>query len=163
MNAYRTALTLFVLTTGLLMTDAHAGKKSKNAPVIPPATNAAEFEKLAADIRGGLTGGGRFEYVPASQERTLRDQLDVIASLLAKGDPKALDDADKVALFNAQEQVNGILTEYDGNRLICQSRSRTGSNRRETVCQTYAELRAARDAAERMIRDANNQQLPKGG
>lgn len=163
MNAFRTALTLAVLIAGLLSPNAHAGKKDKDVPVIPPATNAAEFETLAADIRKGLDGGGRFEYVPASQERSLLDQLDTIATLLAKGDPKTLEDADKVALFNAQELANGILTKYDGNRLICQSRQRTGSNRRETVCQTYAELRAAHDAAERMVRDANNQQLPKGG
>lgn len=154
---------MFVAVAGALCASpADARKKDQDVPVIPPATNAVEFEKLAADIRSGLGSDGRYQYVPPSQERTLLDDLDTISELLAKGDPNSLGEEDKLALFNAQERANGILTKYDGDRKICQIRNRTGSNRRETVCMTYAEQRAAQDAAERMIRAANNQDLPKG-
>lgn len=156
------ALLMLVLIGTFGIGTADARKKDKEVPLIPTVTTAEGFAALAADIRNGMSAGGRFEYVPASQERILLKQLDTIGSLLEKGARAELSDEDKVALFNAQEQANGILMKYDGNREICSIRNRTGSNRRETICTTYAEQRAAQIAAERMVRDMQNQDLPKG-
>jgi len=148
---------------GLLSADPALAKRQKDAPAIPPATTATEFDALATDIRNGLGTGGRYAYVPEAKERELLKHLDLITKLLSQGDPKLLADDDKIALFNAQEAANGILTQYDGNRKICQRTMRTGTHRYETICMTYAEQRASQDAAERMVNEANNQNLPKGG
>lgn len=154
---------LLLTIGGLLSADPALAKRQKDLPAIPQATTSSEFEALATDIRNGLGTGGRYAYVPEAKERELLKQLDIITEMLAKGDPKSLAEDDKIALFNAQEAANGILTQYDGNRKICQRTMRTGTHRYETICMTYAEQRASQDAAERMVNEANNQNLPKGG
>ena len=131
-------------------------------PAIPPATDAAQFAALDQSIREGLNDGGRYAYVPASQKRVLLDQLDQITLYLTKGDPEALTEEDRIKLYNAQEKANGILTQYDGNREICERTQRTGTHRYETVCRTYAEKREAQRAAARIVEQGNNKDLPKG-
>ncbi|MBK8283543.1 MAG: hypothetical protein IPK97_00945 [Ahniella sp.] len=141
---------------------AWAARQKELPPAIPPATDAPQFATLNQAIRDGLNEGGRYAYVPASQKRILLDQLDQITALLALGDPEALDKDDQIKLYNAQEKVNGILLQYDGNREICERTQRTGSHRYETVCRTYAEKREAQRAAGRIVEEGNKKNLPKG-
>jgi hypothetical protein len=45
-------------------------------------------------------------------------------------------------LFNAQEEVNGILKHNDNNRLVCESRAPIGSNILRTTCHTHGQIEA---------------------
>ena len=162
MLSLRIAMTVCLFAGLVSGEQASARRKQDLPPAIPQATDAAQFAELDQSIRNGLNDGGRYAYVPASQKRVLLDQLDQITTLLALGDPESLDEDNRIKLYNAQEKANGILTQYDGNREICERTQRTGTHRYETVCRTYAEKREAQRAAARIVEEGNKKDLPKG-
>lgn len=53
---------------------------------------------------------------------------------------------------NAQASANAILGLRDGNRMVCERRKRTGSNRTELHCERYAE-RMERARGDRKVID----------
>ena len=59
----------------------------------------------------------------------------------------------KVALFNAQETVNSILTLRNRDRVICQNKPPIGSHIPQTSCHTYAQEVEAHQGAEKMMDD----------
>jgi hypothetical protein len=70
----------------------------------------------------------------------------------------------KVALFNAQEEINGILDHNDNNRLVCEHVAPVGSHRPITTCHTYAEImRQRQNALHDLERRESTPQLKGGG
>jgi hypothetical protein len=51
-----------------------------------------------------------------------------------------MDHDTQIQLFNAQEEVNGILKHNDGNRLVCERRKPIGSNIPQTHCHTFRQI-----------------------
>jgi hypothetical protein len=111
-----------------------------------------EFPQLAATLGREMDGGGRFEFVTAAERTAVESALAEMARLLAGHERlDTLSDAERIALHNAQERANAILTRRDGERVVCERRKTVGSNMRQLVCETYAEqqfrTRGARDRA----------------
>jgi hypothetical protein len=83
-----------------------------------------------------MTPGGRYEFLtPTEHERVeagLSQMRDILTRNAGRDD---LQMADKIALFNTQEQVNGILTHSDRNRLVCEHHAPVGSHRQVTSCE----------------------------
>ena len=117
------------------------GTANQPEPVLPQnKLDPTEFPALAALIRGEMVPGGRFEFVKEQERARVEASLAEIESTLAgHGSVSELSEAEKVAVLNAQEQVNGILAKRDRDRLICERRVVVGSHFPQTVCETYAE------------------------
>ena len=58
---------------------------------------------------------------------------------------------DKVEAINHLEWIKATLTKADNERLVCERVKVVGSNRPQRVCRTVAEMRAARQEAERSL------------
>ena len=103
----------------------------------------ASFSQLEALLQEEMDVGGRFAYVEAGERTTINTSLARMRDLLAgKRTLAELDEDERVAVFNAQAQINAILTRRDGERMICERRAMVGSHRKETVCETYADKMA---------------------
>src|SRR5204863_5076150 len=100
----------------------------------------AAFPGVAAAIRGGMGPDGRFEFVTDKERAAVEVALaDIERTLAGHQSIVELSEAEKVTLFNAQEQVNAILAKRDRDRVICERRVVVGSHFPQTVCETYGE------------------------
>ncbi|HZW51134.1 MAG TPA: hypothetical protein VFF05_04685, partial [Rudaea sp.] len=84
--------------------------------------------------------------------------------LAAHANAADMQPSDKVALLNAQEEINGILNHNDNNRLVCEHVAPVGSHRPITTCHTYAEIMQQRERTQHdMERRLSTPQLKSGG
>jgi len=112
------------------------------------------FEPIAADVRKEMEGGGRFEYVKPDECKTVDAKLDEMNKLFEKsGSVSAMTQDEKVALFNAQETVNAILTRRDRDRVICKNEAPIGSHIPVTSCHTYGQEVEAREGTKKQMND----------
>lgn len=131
-------------------------------------TNQQAFEVQAAQVRKDMNGNGKYAGISMKARKSVEADLDKIDALLHKGDSAAkLTDRDQVALMNAQERVNAVLTRNEGNRLICEYRARTGSHLKTKICHTQAQIAATRRNTQRELRDSVSKSVsgprPQGG
>jgi hypothetical protein len=130
---------------------AHAGTD------VPPPVKAEtpqQFDPVAAGVREAMKPGGRYEFVTATDKLKVDTSLDEMKALLEKsGSVSSMADRDKLALFNAQEKINGILTHNDSERLVCQMVAPVGSHLPVKTCKTYGEIQRSRKSAEVFTRD----------
>lgn len=142
---------LAVLTT-LLLLPLLSFAKDKDKRIIQ-AANRAQFAELTASIREEMKPDGRFQFLTETERASVNLYLDTIAGTLAKGDPDTLHYDEKMELLAVQENANAILTQRDGNRMICERRSPTGSHFKVKKCMTYAEHVRTREDAQRDFSD----------
>jgi len=120
--------------------DAVAGNAQVDQkPLVAQTLNS--FEQDSARIRKDMQPGGKYGYISATDRGRVDACLDDMRKLLSV-DKNAADmrETDKVALLNAQEEINGILDHNDNDRLVCEHVAPVGSHRPITTCHTYAEL-----------------------
>jgi hypothetical protein len=121
------------------------------------ATTRAAFEAVAASVRQDMQAGGRYAYVkPDERDRVEAALVRMQALFEHSGSVDAMDAGQKVALFNAQEEVNGVLALRDRDRLVCERGSVPGSRIVSSHCRTYGEIEADREASRRFMQ----QKLP---
>lgn len=113
------------------------------------------FEKVADSVREGMQAGGRYEYVKPAEQKTIEKKLAEMAKLFddAGGAVANMKEEQKIALFNAQETVNSILTLRDRDRVICKKEAPVGSHIPVTSCHTYAQEVEAREGAKKIMDD----------
>jgi len=113
----------------------------------------AKFEQQRAAIENGLNGD-RYSELTSTQRRQVQQALHEIQRLLDRQQAAgALHEEERVALFNAQEEVNTLLTKAaDDSRLICKREAKSGSHLRVNVCRTVAQIRRERESSENAIR-----------
>lgn|SRR5574337_192892 len=112
------------------------------------------FEAQAAQVRKEMGPRGQYGGISASDRAVVDADLDTIDALLRKrGSAAKLSDSDQVALMNAQERINAVLTRNEGNRLICTLEARTGSNFKQKVCRTQAEIDSIRRKSQQGFQD----------
>ena len=111
------------------------------------------FAEQRARLEAELAGGERYREITPEQRVELGRSLDRMAALLERGDVAQLSQADRVELFNAQEQANTILTNAAADsRVVCVRSRQIGSRMSSTSCRTVAERRAARDLSQGIVR-----------
>ena len=104
------------------------------------------FKQDSARIRNDMQPGGKYGYISATEKSRVETRLTDMQNLLtAHANATDMPETDKVALFNAQEEINGILNHNDNNRLVCEHVMPVGSHIPVTTCHTYAEIMAQRE------------------
>ncbi|MET0225339.1 MAG: hypothetical protein ABW187_02750 [Dokdonella sp.] len=120
-------------------------------------TNAGTREKLAQvaqQVHGEMHGGGRFEFVKPAERRTIDAKFAEMDALFARsGSVDAMSADAKIALFNAQETINSILTDRDGDRLICKRAPLIDSHIPRQTCQTYRDQMAKTEVSQKQLLD----------
>ena len=118
------------------------------------ATSAAEFRKQADELRRGMAQGGKYDKLSSEEQVRVGKQLDVLQGLYDKHQMRAkFGRKDELALINASEEINAVLSGNEDDRLICEQVRTIGSNRAQKVCMTVAERRARGDAARTDLRE----------
>ncbi|MGH8042462.1 MAG: hypothetical protein ACREPN_10505 [Rudaea sp.] len=123
------------------------------------------FMQDSARIRKQMEPGGLYGHIAATDKsRVVMRLADMQKLLQAHANASDLATNDKIALANAQEEINGILSHNDNNRLICQHVNPVGSHIPVTTCRTYAEIMAERERAQHdMEKNLSSPQLKAGG
>jgi len=150
----------------LVLSAAGPALAAKSAePVIPPEKlQPAEFAAFTASLRGEMEPGGRFEFVTDEERTKVLKALDQMERLLeGHQDVAELRETDKVALLNAQEVANAILTRRDKERVICERRVIVGSHFPQSVCETYGEKMTRTAEARKRVREMEQVILPPAG
>lgn len=117
-----------------------------------------KFAQTADQVRKEMSTGGRYEFISPSDKAKAEADMESMASMLQKsGSVAAMNQDQKVQLFNAQEHLNGILTHSDRNRLICENTAPTGSNLRRPTCMTVGEIETKRQHDQKGVQDLQRQ------
>jgi hypothetical protein len=113
----------------------------------------AKFDRQRAAIEQGMRGD-TYSELTTTQRQQVRDALREIQRLLDQQQAVGeLREEERVALFNAQEEVNTLLTKAaDDSRLLCKREAKSGSHLRINVCRTVAQIRRERESSENAIR-----------
>lgn len=124
-------------------------------PVV--AQSLESFNLESAKIREQMQPGGLYDHIRSPDKAKVEARLDSMQRLLqAHATQSDMPQADKLALFNAQEEVNGILRHNDNNRLVCESRAPIGSHIPVKTCRTYGEIEETRQASVKQMNEMNN-------
>lgn len=118
------------------------------------ATSADDFRRQADELRHEMAPGGKYGKLSSEDQARVGKQLDVLQSLYDKRQAREkFGKRDEVALVNASEEINAVLSGNEGDRLICEQVRTLGSNRVQKVCMTVAERRARNEAAKADLRE----------
>ena len=146
MNRYALLAALMLCCISVSARDAES---TKNGVVEKPllADTPESFATQTERIHEEMQPGGRYEFANPSARSKVDMLLGKMASLLqAAGSVDAMNHDARIALFNSQEEVNGILKHNDSNRLVCESRAPVGSHIPVTTCRTFGEIEHGRRA-----------------
>jgi hypothetical protein len=125
---------------------AQDGKTDKNGVLEKPvlADSPDKFAEQTQRIHEDMDAGGRYEFTnPTDRKRVDALLGQMAAALQSAGSVEAMNHDMRITLFNAQEEVNGILKHNDSNRLVCESRAPIGSNILRTTCHTHGQIETA--------------------
>lgn len=112
------------------------------------------FETLAASVRRDMQPGGKYEYIKPDEAKTVEKKLGEMDKLFEDSGAVAnMKEDQKIALFNAQETVNSILTLRDRDRVICKKEAPVGSHIPVTTCHTYGQEVEAREGSKKLMDD----------
>ena len=140
-----TAIRTAVIALALVVAMTSAVAKENYHEKAFNADTTEKFEATADGVRKEMEAGGRYQYVKPDERKTIDKSLTEMQALFTQnGSVEAMNQGDKVKLFNAQEVVNSILTRRDGERVICKDEPKLGSHVRTTSCHTYAQEEEAR-------------------
>ncbi len=118
-----------------------------------PNMDAQAILKQQQEIRAELDKpAGRFKHLSSDKRESVFASQGTVASLLdGKQSMNDLKEADRIVVFNALENIEGILNQAEDDRMICERTKPVGSNRPKTVCMTVAERRAVREQSQRDV------------
>lgn len=144
------AIILLMVLFSLATTASASSEQPK--PVFGEKIAPTEFPQLIEMIRAEIGPGGRWEYVPKKDRPVLEAKLQEMEEVLqGHGSVGELNNEERLRLINAQEHANAILTQHDGQRLICKRETPTGSHRPTNVCMTLAQRKQATEDSRRYL------------
>lgn len=115
------------------------------------------FNQNVDTIYKQMQPGGVYEHISPTEKSRIDNDVGIMRKLLqAHASENDMPVNDKVSLANAQEEVNGILSHNDNNRLICERSASTGSHIQTTRCRTYGEIMARRERDQKTLQDQQN-------
>lgn len=111
-----------------------------------------EFEAIRiqqAEIRAGVAARtGRYQDMPESiRVDLLTKQAQLLRIIEQKSSAAELTEGQRLEAFNALEWIEAAINQADDDRLVCERRKTLGSNRKERVCKTVAQMREERERA----------------
>ena len=153
---------MLLLALLVLAPAALAAKKDEEAIIPVERLQPTQFDAFTATLRGEMDPPGRFQWVTPEERVKVLKALDEMGRILEGHESLAeLRETEKVALLNAQEVANAILTNRDKDRLICERRVIVGSHFPQSVCETYGEKMTRTEEARKRVREMEQVILPK--
>ncbi len=106
-----------------------------------------------AQIKAGLDARkGAYRDLPAnSREQLLAQQAVVMGLIKGKKTTEELSAPERSQLIAALEAIDRIVSKASDERMVCELRKILGSNHKERVCRTVAQVRAEREATRDQI------------
>lgn len=100
-------------------------------------------------IRSGVQSGtGRYKDMPQSTRDQLLTKQDGLFSMLdGKRTTDELSEQQKVEAFNTLEWIEATVNQAEDEQMVCERRQILGSNRKERVCRTMAQMKRERELA----------------
>jgi hypothetical protein len=149
---------MLLLLSGIVAEVSAASTQPK--PVFNERVAPADVPRLVETIRAGIEPGGRWDQVPDRDRPELERRLNEMEALVqGHASVEELTADEKLRLLNAQEHANAILTENDGERLICKRETPTGSHRPQVNCKTVAQRRLESENARETLRHSQRSTL----
>ena len=119
--------------------------------------NVETFDMQAARVRQDMDKGGRYERIKDEDRAKVEEGLSFMRDLIvANGSVGAMKEDDRIRLFNRQERINALLTNSEGNRIICEKSYQSGSLFRLTTCKSVAERAQREQDAKNTLEAAQN-------
>ena len=114
------------------------------------------FDAQRRSIEADLANGKTYSELSDSDRAKVTGALERMGNLLHEaGGVAALDEAQKVRVFNDQELVNSLLSQAAADsRLICRREKRIGSNRTTTQCMTALQRNRQSEQARKDLSDS---------
>jgi hypothetical protein len=121
------------------------------------ASTPAALQTVIDSIHAEMAPSKRYEFINPAERRDVDTDFATMMTLMTNaGSVAAMKQPERIKLFNTQEHVNGILTHTDRNRLICERRSKVGSNLPVTDCRTLADVELNRSETQKFMQDRSN-------
>lgn len=149
-----------LLLAGVLAAFAFAPAVAEDEPPIDlqAASSAEQFD----GIRKALNTEDYAE-ITSADRGTVLDLLNRMEEQLAGGGVDALNDDQKVRLFNLQDEANMILVgAAEDSRLVCRREKKVGTRFTTTHCATVAERRRVREDTQQQLREMPRQHERRG-
>ena len=104
-------------------------------------------------IRSGVQSGtGPYKDMPKNTRQQLLTKQDMLFSMLdGKTTTDELNEQQKIEAFNTLEWIEATINEAEDDQLVCERRQILGSNRKERVCKTMAQIKRDREDARNRI------------
>ena len=135
-----------------LAASAFAGEVVKKP--VDAADTPEKLQALIDSIHAEMAVDKRYEFINPSERRDVDNDFAKMMALMTKaGSVSAMKEGDRVALFNAQEHLNGILTHTDRNRVVCERHQKLGSNLPVNECSTVADIERNRANSQKLMLD----------
>jgi hypothetical protein len=140
------AAVLVLAPCATFVTAAHAASRPLVAKTLD------SFKQDEARILKNMQQGGKYGYISGPERARVEKSLEIMQKLLTEhANASDLRAEDKVALVNAQEEVNSILTQNDNDRLVCEHKAKMGTKFPVTTCRTYGEMKIEQMEAQRYL------------
>ncbi|MCZ8116008.1 hypothetical protein [Silanimonas sp.] len=155
----RTALLTSLLALGL------AGTVAAREETTTLAVDQGAFADQKAAVLKAIDSDRYAELKPAQRQEIQQALGRIEAAFAEKGSVEAMNEPQRVAVFNDQELINTRLsTAAEDGRRVCTRERRPGSNMPEVTCLTVAERRRIRESARRqMLQSETNVNKDVGG
>lgn len=125
----------------------------ENGKPVVRADTADNFAAVVAAIQQQMQPGGRWQYINDQERATINGSFGDMKTLYDQfGSVDKMDQAARTRLLADQNTVNAILTQKDGDRLICESSMPVGSHLPVKTCKTYAQMQAQQRGAQEFMR-----------
>lgn len=140
---------LYALACAALLAIAPAAK-STDAPT-RTADILAQQQTIRADMKAKR---GRYANMPRdAQKSVLSDQEKMEKLLEGKADTSQLAAADQAEVRRLTARIEATVNNNQEERPVCTQEARTGSNYVTRVCRTPTEIRARKEADEKLLKD----------
>lgn len=162
MNRFVMFAAALVLTPCAVFVSAAHAAPATAKPLMAQTLDA--FKQDEARIRKDMQSGGKYGYISSSDKSLVETRLADMQSLLAAhSNASDMPAQDKIALFNAQEEINSILYHNDNDRLVCEHKAKMGTNIATTTCRTYGEMKIEQREAQRYLEKRSQTPSTKRG
>lgn len=122
------------------------------------------FTEQKREIEADLADGKTYSEISSKDRAEVAAAISRISGAIGSASTvEELSEADRIAVFNDQEVINGILTKARrDSRVVCTHEKKVGSHRSTARCLTVAERERAREQSQDALRNNAGYRLPQG-
>lgn len=138
---------------GLCLAAASSGATAGNSAGPDLGAIRAQQTELRAEAQAGK---GTFKSMDSNTRSKLIDrQTQLLALIDGKETLSDINDPMQVRAFNLLEEIDSIINDFEGQKVVCEYVKKTGSHRKTKQCTTLAEKRRLQQETEDYMRQQN--------